>query len=135
MESLGVMKHIRELLKKGKSSREVIDMGYAPGTVYKILRQVRANGGITLPVNRALTRISNVPASLADTMSESDEDGGVLLHATPPMICPTCGHSSVHWIVCPHCSCLIPQDCGCPEDSPKLVDGYTLNEVLHVTTP
>ena len=37
----GVMEEIRELLSLGMSSREVIDLGYAPGTVYKVQRQLR----------------------------------------------------------------------------------------------
>jgi hypothetical protein len=32
----GVMARIRELLSEGKSSREIIDLGFAPRTVYKV---------------------------------------------------------------------------------------------------
>ena len=41
MENRGIMRQVRELLSQGKASREVIQQGYAPGTVYKVQRQVR----------------------------------------------------------------------------------------------
>ncbi len=41
MESTGIMAQVRELLASGKSSREVIEKGYAPGTVYKVQRSLR----------------------------------------------------------------------------------------------
>src|SRR5918996_4978920 len=37
----GSMHQIREHLEQGKSSQEVIALGYAPGSVYKIQRQLR----------------------------------------------------------------------------------------------
>jgi hypothetical protein len=37
----GVMQQIREHLEQGKSSQEVIALGYAPGSVYKVQRQIR----------------------------------------------------------------------------------------------
>jgi len=37
----GIMEQIRDHLTQGRSSREVIDLGYAPGSVYKAQRQVR----------------------------------------------------------------------------------------------
>jgi len=41
MESKGTMEQIRELLAEGKSSGEVIALGYAPSTVYKVRRYMR----------------------------------------------------------------------------------------------
>jgi hypothetical protein len=41
MGTKGVMQQIREHLIEGKSSQEVIALGYAPGSVYKIQRQLR----------------------------------------------------------------------------------------------
>jgi hypothetical protein len=35
------MDQIRKLLSQGKSSREIIQLGYAAGTVYKVQRQLR----------------------------------------------------------------------------------------------
>jgi DNA repair exonuclease SbcCD ATPase subunit len=40
MDTKGVMQQIREHLAQGKSSQEVIALGYAPGSVYKIQRQL-----------------------------------------------------------------------------------------------
>ena len=45
MESNGVMAEIRTLLSQGKSSGEVISMGFKPSTVYKVLRQLRGGQG------------------------------------------------------------------------------------------
>jgi|GEM_PF-5738566 len=41
MEKTSVMQEIGTLLTEGNSSREIIGMGYAPGTVYRVQRQVR----------------------------------------------------------------------------------------------
>jgi hypothetical protein len=41
MDTKGVMQQIREHLAQGKSSQEVIALGYAPGSVYKVQRQLR----------------------------------------------------------------------------------------------
>jgi hypothetical protein len=41
MDTKGVLQQIREYLAPGKSSQEVIALGYAPGSVYKIQRQLR----------------------------------------------------------------------------------------------
>jgi hypothetical protein len=43
-DTKGVMQQIREQLIEGKSSQEVIALGYAPGSVYKVQRQLRRNG-------------------------------------------------------------------------------------------
>ena len=45
----GIMQQIEELLRDGKSSRQVIDMRYNPSSVYKVQRRVRAgaSGPIT----------------------------------------------------------------------------------------
>jgi hypothetical protein len=45
MDTKGVMQQIREHLVQGKSSQEVIALGYAPGSVYKIQRQLRCSSG------------------------------------------------------------------------------------------
>ena len=41
MPTTGVMQEIRNLLAEGKSSGQLIQMGYAPGTVYKVQRRWR----------------------------------------------------------------------------------------------
>ncbi len=38
---MGIMEEIRELWSNGMSSGELIEVGYAPGTVYKVQRQMR----------------------------------------------------------------------------------------------
>jgi exonuclease VII large subunit len=45
----GIMQAVRELLAQGMSSREVIEKGYAPGTVYKVQRQLRRGSCEALP--------------------------------------------------------------------------------------
>jgi hypothetical protein len=37
----GIMQQIREHIAEGKSAREVISLGFAPGSVYKVRRQLR----------------------------------------------------------------------------------------------
>lgn len=41
MQNTGLLRAIRELVVEGRSSREIINLGYAPGSVYKAQRQVR----------------------------------------------------------------------------------------------
>ena len=41
MQNTGVMQRVEEQLLQGKSSRNLIGMGYAPGTVYKVQRRMR----------------------------------------------------------------------------------------------
>jgi hypothetical protein len=41
MESTGIMQQVRELLCQGRSSGEIIKRGYAPGTVYRVQREMR----------------------------------------------------------------------------------------------
>jgi hypothetical protein len=45
MDTKSVMQQIREHLIEGKSSQEVIALGYAPGSVYKVQRQLRRSDG------------------------------------------------------------------------------------------
>src|ERR671914_419566 len=44
MPGNSIMEEIRNLLSQGKSSSEVIALGYKPPTVYKVQRQLRKNG-------------------------------------------------------------------------------------------
>ena len=44
----GIMQQIEQLLRDGKSSRQVIDMRYNPSSVYKVQRRVRA--GASAPI-------------------------------------------------------------------------------------
>lgn len=45
MPEQGVMHEIRGLLAQGKGSAEIIEMGYAPGTVYRLQREFRRRAG------------------------------------------------------------------------------------------
>jgi uncharacterized protein (UPF0335 family) len=45
MVDKGVMEEIREHLAQGKSSKAVIALGFAPGSVYKVQRQLRHSSG------------------------------------------------------------------------------------------
>jgi hypothetical protein len=45
MVGKGIMQEIREHLAQGKSSQEVIALGYAAGSVYKIQQQLRRSSG------------------------------------------------------------------------------------------
>lgn len=65
MESTGVMQEIRELLLAGHTSREVMEMGYAPGSVYKVQWQLRKqgklNGKATFQGKAVTIPLSNQP--------------------------------------------------------------------------
>jgi DNA repair exonuclease SbcCD ATPase subunit len=57
----GIMAEIRDLLSQGKSSSEVIALGYKPSTVYKVQRQLNKRG----PDNIKALNLGNDPATLA----------------------------------------------------------------------
>ena len=62
-----VMQEVRTLLTEGRSSREVIDLGYAPGTVYKVQRRMRR------PEKRDTAQYSSMGLALAvDPMAEGN---------------------------------------------------------------
>ncbi len=80
METKGIMADIREHLIQGMTSREVIDIGYAPGSVYKARRQVASAGD--LPVKPKPTKDETPPAvSLED---QPDDDDSWNLHGESP---------------------------------------------------
>ncbi len=60
MRDHGVLQEIRDLLALGKPSREVIEMGYAPGSVYKAQRQLRKRVGSTPFSSNALSEATGV---------------------------------------------------------------------------
>jgi len=61
MQDHGIFQEIRELLALGKPSREVIEMGYAPGSVYKAQRQLRKRVGSTPSSSNALSEATGAP--------------------------------------------------------------------------
>ena len=139
MESMGIMQQIRQLLSQGRSSREVIEMGFSPGTVYKVQHQLarsRASpeespaarehhGKSSLGLPRALK------GHLAVVQDREGESVG-LWHLEGAVSCPDCGESTVHWQVCPLCNRLFPADRYCPEDSPARQEGFLVQELLDV---
>ena len=71
METKGIMAEIREHLAKGKSSREVIHLGFAPGTVYKVRRQLTR--GENLPVKPKVAK-DETPAIVG--VEDTPDDNG-----------------------------------------------------------
>ena len=61
MTGTGIMAEIRDLLSQGKTSSEVIALGYKPPTVYKVQRQLNKRG----PDNIKALNLGNDPAPLA----------------------------------------------------------------------
>ena len=61
MNTNGIMEEIRSLLNEGRSSTEVIALGYAPSSVYKAQRQLRkATDRTDQPVTQVL--VTNLPS-------------------------------------------------------------------------
>jgi hypothetical protein len=133
----GIMQQIRRLLSEGKTSGDVIQLGYAPGTVYKVQRQTR---------RRAAPAEDSPPLQGQDKESRGedtfylrghlsvfpDEEERVVAvwHLEPPVACPGCGKPVEHWWMCLHCHRLLPDDCHCPPEGPTLGEGFTLRELL-----
>jgi hypothetical protein len=100
----GIMEAIEELLVEGKSSRQVIDMGYRPGSVYGALRQLQ--------------------------LAAFQEMDFEVYHPDPPIPCPGCGQPVGHWTICGICKRLLPSGCKCSKNSKSLIHGYSRDELL-----
>jgi len=72
----GIMAQIRELLSEGLSSREVIELGYAPGTVYKAQRQLRRPKEGAIP--KGYLDLSTDSPKLVGELSRLSEEKGRL---------------------------------------------------------
>lgn len=70
MNGNGVMSEIKVLLSRGKSSGEIIEVGYRPATVYKVQRQMRRRGQIEGAV--ASHSKPNVAAITAEALPRSN---------------------------------------------------------------
>jgi hypothetical protein len=83
MVDKGIMQEIREHLARGQSSQEVIALGYAPGSVYKVQRQLRHSSGeketaarttpeiqVSVVDTEALARLEAENAELGTQMAE-----------------------------------------------------------------
>jgi len=121
MNNAGVMDQIREHLANGKSSREVIDLGYRPGSVYGVLRQMKGKDSVK---SGHAENHSSGPAGGRRKMPEWP-----VWHIDPPLTCPGCKQEVVHWEVCPHCNRLLPSRCGNTEGSPCFGKVYSLSEL------
>lgn len=86
----GIMEEVRELLVDGLSSREAIDLGYAPGTVYKVQRQLRKKTSGTQGMDGAPTgaaasefaqTVRDLQAEIIHLEAEIDRLGRVEQHA------------------------------------------------------
>ena len=58
---MGVMDEIRGHLSDGKGSREIIQLGYAPGSVYRLQREFRAEQAEEDAVSKETEQESPVP--------------------------------------------------------------------------
>jgi len=122
MNNAGVMDQIREHLLQGKSSREVIDLGYRPGSVYGALRQMKGKDAVGC--GHTDNHVSR-PAGSRRKMPEWP-----VWHIDPPLTCPGCKQEVAHWQACPRCNCLLPLGCACTEEgSPGFGEVYSLSEL------
>ena len=126
------MQQISTLLSKGKSSRELIDLGYAPGTVYKVQRKYRQGNGTLQSSVSSVGKIAQVDQSGGFDRINLDKRGisSWVWHPSPPTPCLDCGVNVAHWDLCPHCDRFVPSDCDCVEGSRAHVAGFGLNELL-----
>ena len=74
MDTKGIMAQIRQLLAEGKSSSEIIALGYKPYTVYKVQRGLnRKRQGNGTPQAQMMDRVSGVVSS-TDPQSELEAE-------------------------------------------------------------
>jgi hypothetical protein len=137
-DTKGTMQQIREHLIEGKSSQEVIALGYAPGTVYKIQRRLKKRAvpaEDSPPLQGHQKESSSAPSTLLQgplTVLLDTEEGVMFAvwHPEPPMPCPGCGIPVNHWDICLHCSRAVTDDCSCPPDSTACAEGFTFRELV-----
>jgi hypothetical protein len=135
--SSNIMQGIRNLLSQGKSSREVIQLGYAPGTVYKVQRQMKDGMGSTgdrLPSQERRRESHPERRALAEGLLTVLLDTGeglmfAVWHPEPPVPCPACGEGVRHWDICLHCNRAVTDDCHCQPDSTACSGGFTFREL------
>lgn len=120
----GTMEQVRALLSRGETSRDVIEMGYAPGTVYKVQRELRRA--------HVQSRTHQQPGVLRldAVLGPQDEGMSLVTHITPPPTCLICGKVSVHWLMCTLCNRLIPADCDCSEKFTEATHGWTIHQLV-----
>ena len=122
MKNAGIMDQIREHLVEGKCSRELIDLGYRPGSVYSALGEMKGKDFVK---SGHAENHSSGPAGGQRKMPEWP-----VWHIDPTLTCPGCEQEVVHWAVCPCCDHLLPLGCACGEEgSPGLGEVYKLSEL------
>ncbi len=106
MQNHGILREIRDLLALGNTSRKVIDMGYAPGSVYKAQRQVRDGRvqGVQSPSKLTLKKgVPGEPLFLRGNLSVyPDGEEGPILVSTRDVLAGYCRRDR----------CLIPRMLG-----------------------
>ena len=136
---MGIMDEVRQLVRQGKSSREIIQLGYAPGTVYKIQRhekERREQGvdSIQVKSNPAFNATGQEGLFEGQMNVFYDDDGSILIgiHFTPAKLCPACRTVVNHWSMCSDCDRLIPQGCECNEHDASLTEDLTMDDLFRM---
>ena len=99
----GAMQTIRSLLSQGKSSREIIDLGFAPRTVYKVQQDFRRRNPAAAEISPGSGAALQQDFEYLKTKVESLESKGKVPDETfegtqerPADPCPICGED-VGW--------------------------------------
>ena len=135
----GIMDEIRTLLSKGRTSRAIIDAGYAPGTVYKVQRGFRSGDNSVRSVQSTsgsteIIQNTGWPGVFNRVDPEIGNESPWAWHPSAPVACPDCGTDVAHWDLCRECDRFVPSDCGCVKGSRAQVAGFGLNELLDGTS-
>ena len=115
MPRQGVMYKIKHLLADGMTTRDVINLGYKPGSVYGAKRK--------LETQESLAEVPRQEVRPKDFLD--------LWHSPAPLVCPGCSSSITHWFVCKLCGRLFPAECGCSEESEGLQNGFLITDLEH----
>jgi hypothetical protein len=127
MSNDGIMDQIKRLLSQGKSSREIIQLGYAPGSVYKAQRQMRQQA---VPAEDSPASSILLQGSLTMLRDSAAGEMFGVWHPEPAPPCPGCGERVKHWDICLHCNVALPGECHCPPNSAARSEGFTLRELV-----
>jgi hypothetical protein len=134
--SSGIMEEIRTLLSQGKSSGEIIALGYKPGSVYKVQRLLRGRGQSHLKSNgRVQSQAGSKPEAVAIAHLTFERNGQgdliILAYFDPKLSCPGCQRLAEFWMACRVCNHLLPQNCNCPvSQRDGSSHGYSLQELI-----
>ena len=131
---MGKMDEVRQLVRQGKTSKDIIQLGYAPGTVYKVRRQENNVGTVLEEGSTQHHGMTNETEIMGSTYYSPDDEGYVVagVHFKPAVRCPNCESVVQHWNMCGHCNLLLPQGCKCEEGDASLTEGFALNDLFTV---